>query len=345
LDKKLKQILKNTLFFCIYYSGALPLLIFVLTKLGKQHCAVILFYHRLSSGPPDIYQLPHLDVREFKKQMRHVKKYYSVVTMDEMADRLAQKKNFAVPSIIITFDDGFVNNYTLAYPILKELGLPAMIYLTTGFIGTMKTPWVDDLMEMLSVTKGERLCFPELLGDEVLDIRTRRQKRHAVSRLFQLMLRLDHQRKIQSMNKLAKILRVDDISSDNADRKMLNWQEAIEMSKNNIYFGAHTVTHPTLSKMDLPEAEREIYNSKRAIENRLGNKAKHFAIPNGKKEDFSEELKQYCKDIGMDTVVSTEPGLASSQSDRYFLKRIIPPPAMHIFACELARYVFFKKTV
>jgi peptidoglycan/xylan/chitin deacetylase (PgdA/CDA1 family) len=147
------------------------------------------------------------------------------------------------------------------------------------------------------------------------------------------------------MNKLAKILRVDDISRDNADRKMLNWQEAIEMSKNNIYFGAHTVTHPTLSKMDLPEAEREIYNSKRAIENRLGNKAKHFAIPNGKKEDFSEELKQYCKDIGMDTVVSTEPGLASSQSDRYFLKRIIPPPAMHIFACELARYVFFKKTV
>lgn len=345
MDKKLKQILKNALFFCIYYSGALPLLIFVLTKLRKQHCAAILFYHRFSSGPPDIYQLHHLDIREFKKQMHHIKKCYSVVTMDEVADRLVKKENFTVPSIIITFDDGFVNNYTLAYPILKELGLPAMIYLTTGFIGTMKIPWVDDLMEMLSVTKGERLCFPELLGDEVLDIRTLRQKRHAFSRLFQLMLRLDHQRKIQSMNKLAKILRLDDISRDNADRKMLNWQEVIEMSKNNIYFGAHTLTHPTLSKMELPEANREIYESKMEIEKRLGNKVKHFAIPNGKKEDFSGNLKQYCKDIGMDTVVSTETGLVSSQSDQYFLKRILPPPPMHIFACELARYVFFKRTV
>ena len=277
--------------------------------------------------------------------MRHVKKYYSVVTMDDVADRLAKKEDFIVPSIIITFDDGFANNYTLAYPILKELGLPAMIYLTTGFIGTKETPWVDDLMELLSVTKGERLCFPELLGDEVLDIRTRRQKRHAVSRLFQVMLRLDHQRKIQSMNKLVNILRIDDISCDNADRKMLNWQEVIEMSKNNIYFGAHTVTHPTLSKMDLPEAKREIYESKRELEKRLGNKVKHFAIPNGKKEDFSGNLKQYCKDIGMDTVVSAEPGLVSSQSDQYFLKRILPPPPMHIFACELARHVFFERTV
>lgn len=341
----MKQILKNALFFCIYYSGALPLLIFVLTKLRKQHCAVILFYHRFSSGPPDIYQLPYLDIREFKKQMRHVKKCYSVVTMHEVADSLAKKKNFSVPSVIITFDDGFVNNYTLAYPILKELGLPAMIYLTTGFIGTMKIPWVDDLMDLLSVTKEKRLYFPELLNDEALDIRTRRQKRHAASRLFQLMLRLDHQRKIQCMNKLAKILRVDDISRDNADRKMLNWQEVIEMSKNNIYFGPHTVTHPTLNKMDLPEAKREIYESKMEIEKRLGNKATHFAIPNGKKEDFSGDLKRYCKDIGMDTVVSTDPGLVSPQSDQYFLKRILPPPPMHIFACELARYVFFKRTV
>ena len=144
------------------------------------------------------------------------------------------------------------------------------------------------------------------------------------------------------MNKLSRILGVNEPISDSTERKMLNWQEVIEMSGNNIYFGAHTLTHPTLSKMELASAMREINESKKEIEKRLGKKVTHFAIPNGKYEDFCEELKQYCKNIGLDTVASTESGLVCAQSDPYFLKRIIPPPPMHIFACELARYMFFK---
>ena len=79
LKTRLKKILKIVLSFTVYYSGALHFLIYVLSKLKKEHFAAILFYHRFSHGPPNPYHLPHLDVKEFEKQMRHIKKCYKVI--------------------------------------------------------------------------------------------------------------------------------------------------------------------------------------------------------------------------------------------------------------------------
>jgi len=310
----------------------------------RNHVCLILFYHRFSQGQDAKKLLPFLDIKEFRKQLLHLKRHYRSISLDQLADELAGRNHFASPSVVITIDDGYLNNYTLAYPVLKALGLSAIIYLTTGFIGTTKAPWVDDLMDMLFLTKVETLRFPELLGEKILHISTRSQKRNAVKILFKVMLQLEHERKLLIMQTLSKSLGIEEICRNRADRKMLNWNEVIEMSKNNLSFGAHTVSHPTLSKMELNEAKREIYESKKEIKTRIGGKVMHFAIPNGKVEDFSDELKEYCKEIGLRTVASTESGVVSKQSDLYFLKRINPPPPIYIFACELARYMFLKRS-
>lgn len=336
-----KKILKNILYFTVYYSGLLYILISMLKGFKKQHIASILFYHRFSRKSLNGYHV-HLNANEFKKQMYHIKKWYHVISMDELTTRLANGKWFPLPCVVITMDDGFLSNYTLAYPILKELELPAIIYLTTGFIGTNRAPWVDELMDILSITNNKLLCLPELLGKEVLNISSQCKKRHAFAKLFKIMLHLEHQKKVKAMHDLSEILSVNKDKMNNNGRKMLNWDEVKEMGKNNISFGAHTVTHPTLNKMELQKAKQEIIESKKEIETRIEKKIEHFAIPNGKKEDFSEELKEYCKKIGMKTVVSTEPGLVGGQSDIYFLERILPSPPIHIFACELARYMFLK---
>jgi len=341
--KNFKSILKRILYFTAYYSGILHLLIYVQKKLRRQHCAAILFYHRLCDGSNDPHQLPHLDIREFSIQMCHIKKWYNVISMDEMASRLGGENRFTSPSIVITIDDGYQNNYSLAYPVLKKLNMPAIIYLTTGFIGTNNALWVDDLADILLSTKLKSFCFPELFGDEILDISTRRRKMETLTKLYEEMVRLEQHKKILIMQKLANVLGRNEVRRDNTERKMLTWNEVMEMNENNISFGAHTVSHPTLSKMEPGEAEQEIFESKMEIETRIGSKVRHFAIPNGKKEDFNEELKRYCKEIGLKTVASTEPGVVSAQSDPYFLKRINSPSPMYIFACEIARYMFLKK--
>jgi len=338
-----KQILKKGLYFIIYYSGLLHLLIFALTKLKKNHCAVILFYHRFSTGSLDGDLLPHLDIGEFEKQMRHVKRWYSVTSMDEVDKRLKSGENFPLASVVITIDDGYLNNYKLAYPVLKKLNMPAIIYLTTRFIGANNALWVDDLADILHSTKLKSFCFPELFGDKVLDISTRQSKMETLTKLYEEMVGLKQHKKILMMQKLANILGRNEVRRNNTERKMINWNEVIEMNQNNIHFGAHTISHPTLSKMELLEAKREIRESKEVIENRLGCKVSHFAIPNGRVKDFNEDLKKYCKEIDLKTVVSTESGVISAESDPYFLERIHPPAHKYMFACEIARYMFFKK--
>jgi len=339
----LKKILKKGLYFASFYSGIVHLLIFVLTKLKKNHCAAILFYHRFCSGSLDGDLLPCLDIGEFEKQMRHIKRWYKVISMDELDKRLTSRENFPLPSITITIDDGYLNNYKLAFPVLKELDLHVMVYLATGFIDTKNALWVDDLADILLFTKLGSFCFPELFGDEVLDISTHWKKIEVLTRLYEEMVGLEHQKKILIIRELFEGLGGNDARKHGPDRRMLNWNEVLEMSRNGVSFGAHTVNHPTLSKMELSEAKREIFESKMEIEARIGGKVKYFAIPNGKIEDFTNELKEYCKEIGMSTVVSTEPGVVSKQADPYFLRRISPPPPIYVFACELARYMFLKR--
>lgn len=339
----LKQILKKGLYFASFYSGILHLLIYVLTKLKKNHCAAILFYHRFSLGSSDGDLLPCLDIGEFEKQMRHIKRWYTVISMDELDKRLTSREKFPLPSMTITIDDGYLNNYKLAFPVLKELDLHVMVYLATGFIGTKNALWVDDLADILLSTKLGSFCFPELFGDEVLDISTHWRKIETLTRFYEKMVGLEHLQKILIMRKLFEGLGGNEVRKHNPDRRMLNWNEVIEMSRNGVSFGAHTVNHPTLSKMELSEAKREIFESKMEIEARIGGKVRHFAIPNGKVEDFNEELKKYCKEIGISTVVSTEPGLVCAHSDPYFLARILPPPPIHVFACKLAGIMLLRR--
>lgn len=337
------QIVKNIFILIVYYSGALHLMIYVISRIRKGHRASILFYHRFSEHSVDVCELPYLNIQEFKKQMRHIKKWYSIITMDDLIDRLAMGKEFSTPSIVITIDDGYLNNYREAYPILKEFNLPAMIYLSTGFIGTENSTWVDDLMDVIKISKKKTISVPDLFNGEVLDISTRERKMEVFEKIFNNMLNLKHEKKLALMEKFRKLLCVEESLRDAAERRMLNWNEVIEMNQNNIHFGAHTISHPTLSKMELLEAKREIRESKEEIENRLYCKVWHFAIPNGKEGDFNEELKRYCEEIGFKTVVSTEPGVVFVQSDPYFLKRINLPPPIHIFACKLARDMFFYR--
>jgi peptidoglycan/xylan/chitin deacetylase (PgdA/CDA1 family) len=339
-----KQVLKRGLCVIVYYSGALHLLVFILTRLKRQHSAAILFYHRFCSKSLVIDLLPHLDINEFRKQMLHIKRWYNVISMDELHTRLTNGAGFRSPSIIISIDDGYLNNYELAYPVLRDLNLPAIIYLTTGFIGTENATWVDDLGEMIVSTSLKSFFFHELFGDEVLDITDDVKKTEVVEKLYEVLLLVDHEKKMLALQKLPKLLYLNEAWRDGRDRKMLDWNEIIEMRTGGICFGAHTVSHPILNKMELYEAKREISDSKSEIESRLGEKVRHFAIPNGKIGDFNEELKKYCVEIGMETVVSTEPGLVHTESDRYFLRRICPPPPIYIFACELAMYMFLKST-
>ena len=110
------------------------------------------------------------------------------------------------------------------------------------------------------------------------------------------------------------------------------------MAQNDITIGAHSHTHPILSRMPPQEAKEDIFISKKVIEENLGIKVKHFAFPNGREEDFTEELRDYCRKIGFESVASVVYGVNNGHNGNVMsLKRIGARSPVWMMAGELLR--------
>jgi peptidoglycan/xylan/chitin deacetylase (PgdA/CDA1 family) len=340
--RNIRRGVKKFLYFAIFYSGLLHIIIIVYRNVNHKYPALILFYHRFDKSAYPERLLPYLDVKEFDRQLSLLKRMYRIIGMDEASETLSTGRSFSRPSIAITIDDGYLDNYSLAYPILRKHHLPALIYLTAGIIGTKSGLWIDDVEFALMHTQKQAILFPELLGTEECHLETRRHKQAVLEKLFFSMLKKGEEERRNLIRKLFHILNVDIESLQKRRRIMLNWNEVKKMSENGIHFGSHTLTHPFLPAMPTDVAEFEISDSKEIIEKSIGKKVRHFAIPNGQHDDFTPELKAYCKRIGFETVVTTEPGMVNESADMFSLKRVLPDPPLYHFACEIARYFLFS---
>jgi peptidoglycan/xylan/chitin deacetylase (PgdA/CDA1 family) len=133
--------------------------------------------------------------------------------------------------------------------------------------------------------------------------------------------------------------RLDFHPNEAKTRMMLNWDEVRVMAGNGITFGSHSHTHPILSRMPVAEAKEELLDSKKIIEEQLGQQVKHFAYPNGRIEDFSEELRNYSENIGFESVASVIHGSNNSvNGNQYSLRRITATSPVWLFAAALLRF-------
>jgi peptidoglycan/xylan/chitin deacetylase (PgdA/CDA1 family) len=265
--------------------------------------------------------------------------------MDEVVNHIKSGKGFRRPSIAITFDDGYLDNYTLAYPVLKKHGVPATLYLTTSLVGTMDRIWTEQIgLAFLETQKGY-LHFSALFGDETVPIETKEEKERANSKVSEaLKLRPDDERR-ELIQQLFEKLEVNEKCGRHfGERMMLNWDEVQEMRKDGITIGSHSHTHPILSRMPIQKAKDEILDSKKVVEKNVDIEVKHFSFPNGREEDFSEELRDYCREIGFESTCSVIYGTNNALEGNVFaLKRIGAINPIPMLAGELVR-LFCRST-
>jgi len=331
-----KKHIKSVVCFVLYYSGLLNFIIYLWKIFKKKHVAVILFYHGFKNQK-DWFLSPKMNIESFEKQMRYIRNRYNIITVDDLVDSVKNGNDFDRPSIIISFDDGYRDNYDLAFKILEKNNIPAVIFLTTGLIESLNAPWIESIAYALQNTEKESVILPDLFGNSPIDISTNKKKRDLWQMLFEKLHYLEHEQKIalvaDTLNRIG--------ANQSYYRVMLSWGEIQIMSKKRVSFGSHTVTHPNLNKMQIQNAMNEIEESKKTIEKELNQAVSIFAIPNGKTEDFNEVLREYCKKIGFEGVVTTNFGYVTSKSDPYNLPRVSFPAPISQFSFELAR-LFLK---
>lgn len=133
--------------FFLYFSGIVHLYVHLRKRYLKRYVAVVLMYHRVSDDGkwPDIT----VSTTNFKTQMRYLKNNFNMVSIDEMMEAFYKNRTFSKDGVVITFDDGFKDNFTCAYPILKEFEIPAAVFVAADYIEDAYALSSEEMTEML----------------------------------------------------------------------------------------------------------------------------------------------------------------------------------------------------
>jgi peptidoglycan/xylan/chitin deacetylase (PgdA/CDA1 family)/CelD/BcsL family acetyltransferase involved in cellulose biosynthesis len=294
----------------------------------------ILLYHRINDDRDPF--VPSMPVDQFRLQMEYVARNFEIVTLDDIAQgciTTADRHHVA-----ITFDDGYRDNFTSAFPILKDLGLPATIFLATGHIGTGTIPWYDQVCLAFKLTT--RHALPSIMeGAPAGALESRKQGLALLEGMLDWLRTIDDGSRVEAIKILFRTLGVP--CSLSLPNYMLNWDEVRQMLPSKISFGAHTVTHPVLSRMPVKSLRQEVLQSKKTIEQKLKVPVRHFAYPFGRDMHCGEAAKRIVSECGFETAVTTEFGLNQPGDNLLALKRFTPwGRELGTFAMQLDWYRF-----
>jgi len=302
-----------------YLLDRLSILDLVLTRREKERNLpfYILSYHRFSSQKEKIPSIPpRLSLGAFQQQIEYLCKHFEVVPLGLIASCIQQRKPLPKNAIAITIDDGYKDNYLYAYPILREYGVPATIFLTTSYIDGLQTPLADKISFVLSHTHLKEISL-EGIGRFTLESEKRR---YIASKLIiKRLKKLPGRRKKSAIEELLRVCQVE-VPPDLGKELTLSWEEIKEMNEKGIEFAAHTATHPELTNIPLEEAREEIESSKREIEKRLGKPVISFAYPSG---IYNDEVVELVRKAGFLCAVTTKIEEIKPWSNPYKLGRVI----------------------
>jgi len=251
----------------------------------------VLNYHRVNDPNKENFDSfrPNVSASPiaFKQQMEYLSKWFNVVSISDVVEWLHAKKSLPNYAALITFDDGYLDNYTYAYPILREYNFPAIIFLASGHIGT-NTPFFWDLATYcFFYTTQDCVIFPD--GSE-RSWKNEQEKKSISIAWVESMKTLSNEEKQKWVDELPIKLNIS-IPHNYFKNLMVNWDQVREMSSNGIDFGGHTITHPILSRISHEQARLEIEGSKSRIELETGKPVLGFAYPNGMKQDINAEIE------------------------------------------------------
>jgi len=272
-------------------------------KLFSRDTVTVLTYHSVAE-PDGLLNVISATPKAFKSQMEYIRKNCNVIGFDDLQD-IKQGRKIPKDAVIITFDDGYLDNYTNAYPVLNKLELRATISLITGYIGK-PSAWWDSIGYMVKKTSKKEIFF---YGKRmVVDDRT-------AERITRILKRLPEKRKNEMIDAVSKEF---DVRLPKR-RIFLNWKEIKEMS-GVMSYASHTVNHPILTRVNLNQAVSEILDSTEEIE-RKGYGVRVFTYPNGLKEDMSRKLDDFMKSR-FDFVLSTVYGSNKVDKKLFKLRRV-----------------------
>jgi peptidoglycan/xylan/chitin deacetylase (PgdA/CDA1 family) len=304
----------------LFWSGA----IFMLSQLPARDSLLVLTYHRIGNHEEDPWDPGVFSATgdEFDEQISFLKRKHWLVTLEEalaFIDGTIKEKARRF-RVLITFDDGYLDNYKIAFPILRSHGVQGVFFLCTNLVGSGFVPWWDHIAFLVKTARHRRfsLSYPAGLDVDV-DRKGLRASLRSILDMYEMAKNTDPERFIRE---LGEATRGRDLPAES--RRYLNWDEAREMINGGMAIGAHSHSHPRLSKLEPEEQRRELAQSRVILGEQLGIKADVFAYPFGSVTAFTEQTQRLAQETGYRAAFSYYGGVANKLGtiERYNLKRV-----------------------
>jgi peptidoglycan/xylan/chitin deacetylase (PgdA/CDA1 family) len=231
-------------------------------------------------------------------QCEHLRRHYRPVSLTEAAASF-EGRNAIPGAVVVTVDDGYRDFLVNAWPIFKAYSIPALVYVATDLPDQKTWLWTDQLARFLR-DRGE--AEATAIKDRIKEMPDDERRAY-----------------LKSLDGLSPI--------PPPEFQPLSWDEIRSLAREGVEFGAHTRSHPILSR--LPNRERmrqEIAGSKERLEVELGAPVLHFCYPNGTPADYNDDVIAVVREAGFHTAVTAVRGMNRPGENAYLLRRLHQEP-------------------
>jgi peptidoglycan/xylan/chitin deacetylase (PgdA/CDA1 family) len=288
-----------------------------IAALSRQPGLVVVSYHRVLARPDPMLE-SEPDLTAFRWQMALLAECFNVMPLYD-ALRALDEGRLPPRTVCITFDDGYRSVYDLALPVLREFGLPATVFVTSGFVGKdAGNMWNDRIIHAVQSLPAGTLDLSEL-GLERYTLGAGRTRREVAATLIETA------KYLPPLGRHALVERLDQLSGMGQDPLMLTAEMLSALDRNGVEIGAHTISHPILTSLDDDSARDEIAAGKAQLEAIIGKPVRLFAYPNGKVgKDFNARHVEMVRAAGYFAAFTTAVGAVTPSQDRFQLPRSRP---------------------
>jgi len=254
-------------------------------------------YHRVGNSNQSLFDrgLWSADADTFTDQIRFCKSQLEVITPDHLPQVLTHGSGRYA---LITFDDGYRDNYEIAFPILKAEGVSATFFITTGFVDAPQLPWWDEIAWMVRTSRQERVELPRWIPAPISFDKPEREE--AVRTLLRAYKAMPAESTGDYLDAIAEATRSGRCDAAGVGRGLwMDWGMLREMRAAGMTVAGHTVTHPVLARTSITRQREEILGCGARLAEEMGEPMKYFSYPIGKPGSFDAVTQDCLREAGV----------------------------------------------
>jgi peptidoglycan/xylan/chitin deacetylase (PgdA/CDA1 family) len=285
--------------------------------------AAIIMYHSVMDEP-----MSHADTlgdiihstQAFRGQVELIARQYDPVTLDDVSRFIKGEQELPPRPVVITFDDGYSDNYEVAHPVLKSFGVPATFYVTVGCVDRKQLPWPSRVRFAFLNSKHKNWLEPD---GHKWPLETIQQRTRAFERASEYCGKLAGAAQDAVVESLEREL--DTKLPDDRQRLMMSWDQIRGLVRAGHIVGSHTVSHPNMAHIADIELKDELSASKCRLQDELSQSVLHFSYPcPALTPHWTQATVESSREAGYESAVTTNGGLVRKHDNPLCLRRIRP---------------------